>query len=226
VLPYIKPKTHMDIQQFWKQHVEKLGYEGLVIRNNSETAKLKPKGELDAVLIAINKKSGYGKANMFSQQQVTSLHLALMTPQGEYVEIGDCASGINHQLRTSLYKLMQFKIAEGNDKVWIKPFLIVNVEYTDLFQSQNKVYQYDGKQYRQTKTTPLIKMRHPRLISFRGEKKATPQDIGLNQIPQKLLEQNQKQDNEANPTRSGSNMSEENKLYPANLSTKELKRRY
>jgi len=187
VLPNLKPKTLVDVKTFWQIYVEKLGYEGLVIRHNNSVAKLKPKGELDAVVIAINKKSGYGKANLFKQQQVTSLHFALMTPTGDFVEIGDCASGIDHQLRRTLWKLLDYKIAEDTERVWLPPRIIANIEYTDLFKSQNKVYQLTPQGYTLKKTISLVRLRHPRLIAFRPDKKVTPQDLSIQQIPQKYL---------------------------------------
>lgn len=189
VLPYHQPKNHAEIKTFWDVYVAKHGYEGLVIRNNSDIFKLKQKGDIDAVVIAINKKSGYGKnLNLFQQQMVTSLHLAIMDEQGNYIEIGDCASGINHQLRKALWKLINYKIAEDSQHVWIKPFLICQIEYTELFPSKNKIYTYTPENgYTQKGETNLIRLRHPRLICFRTDKQPTPQDIGKQQIPTKYL---------------------------------------
>jgi len=188
VLPYIQPKHHIDLETFWRVYVEKLGYEGLVIRQNSQIYKLKPKGELDAVVIAINKKTSYGKAlKLLEQGYVTSLHLALINQNGEYVEIGDVASGIDLQLRKALYQLLDFKIAEDENKIWIKPFLIANVEYTELFPSENKVYAYTPQGYIFKREMKLARLRHPRLIRFRPDKQPTPQDVGLNQIPENAL---------------------------------------
>lgn len=187
VLPYIKVENYEDAQQFWSKYVEALGYEGLVFRTNGGVYKMKPKAELDAVIIALNKKSSYGKATLFKEGLVTSLHLALINDDGRFIEIGDCASGINGQLRSALWKLMEFKVSEDEDRVWIKPFVICTIEYTDLFESENNVYAYDGKTYVKQGKTKLIKLRHPRLIRFRPDKQVTPSDIGLNQIPLRYI---------------------------------------
>jgi len=188
VLPYIKPKIIFEIENFWKLYVETRGYEGIVIRQNGETYKLKPRGELDAVIIGLNKKSSYGKQNLFSQQQITTLHLALMTPEGNFVEIGDVASGIDHQLRKALWKLMDYKISETDKIVYIQPKVIVEVEYTELFHSQNKIYKLTPQGYQHIGNMQLIRMRHPRLTRFRPDKQVNPQDLRLTQIPQKYLE--------------------------------------
>ena len=103
------------------------------------------------------------------------------------MEIGDVASGIDLQLRKALYQLLDFKIAEDENKIWIKPLLIANVEYTELFPSENKVYRYTPQGYIETAKTNLVRLRHPRLLRFRPDKQPTPQDVGLNQIPENTL---------------------------------------
>jgi len=187
VLPFFKPNNHAEIQTLWKIYVEGQSYEGFVIRNNHEIFKLKPHGDIDVVVIAINKQSSYGKKNLFSQQMVTSLHVALMNDKGEFIEIGDFASGIDAQLRKALWKLMEYKIAEDDKHVWIKPFLIAQIEYTDLFPSKNKVYKLTSEGYKKIGETNLIRLRHPRLIRFRPDKNPVPNDISIRQIPTKYL---------------------------------------
>jgi hypothetical protein len=187
ILPYMRATTKSDVYGFWKVHVHDGHYEGLVVRTALDTFKVKPAHDIDAVIIGINKKSGCGKGNLFAQNMVTSLKLALMTPEGCFVEIGDCASGIDHQLRRSLWKLMGFKIGEDDRTVFIKPIVICTVEYTDLFKGKNQVYELTPTGYYNKTTMNLTRFRHPRLIRFRGEKNAIPQDIGLNQIPIEYL---------------------------------------
>lgn len=190
VLPYMKADTQQDTHGFWKVYVHDLHYEGLVIRTALDTFKCKPAKDLDAVIIGINKKSGYGKGNLFAQNMVTTLKLALMREDGLFVEIGDCASGIDHQLRRSLWKLMDYKVDEDDKTVYVKPFIVITVEYTDLFRGKNKIYKFTGTGYQETYpyTMNLIRFKSPRLIRFRPDKKATPQDLRIQQIPQEYLE--------------------------------------
>jgi len=178
VLPYIKPATIDDVESFWNEWVEKQGYEGLVARSNDETYKIKPISEVDAVIIAINKRE------LFWSKQVTSFRVALMNDQGQFVEIGDCASGITHDLRTYLWKLMDFKVGEDDKMVWVKPMVICTIQYTDVFKGRNKVYSYDEKQgYTEVGFTELVRLRHPRLVGFRPDKHVTPEDLRIDQIP-------------------------------------------
>jgi len=191
ILPYIKATNKQDVYSFWKLYVHDQHYEGIIVRTPLDTFKVKPAHSIDAVIIGINKKSGYGKGNLFAQHMVTSLKLALMTPEGNYVEIGDCASGIDHKLRRALWKLMDYKIAEDDKVVWIKPFVIVEVEYTDLFKGRNKVYKLTPTGYQHTDYMKLTRFRHPRLIRFRADKKVTPHDLSIQQIPQQYIKEEQ-----------------------------------
>lgn len=186
VLPYITPKSKTEIEQFWNEMVVQKGWEGLVIRiGNSEIYKVKPRLEADFCVVAINKTSSYGKPNLFKEKQVTSIKLALMKSDSKFVIVGDCASGIDMQLRKALWQLVEnFKVVEDEKCVWIKPFLIVNVEYTDTYPSKNKVYSYTEQNgYRYVEDMNFIRLRHPRLIQFRKDKRVTFQDLSLQQIP-------------------------------------------
>jgi len=178
VLPHTKPTTVQEVENFWAEWVEKRGYEGLVARINDEIYKVKPISEVDAVIIAINKRE------LFWSKQVTSIRLALMDDQGRFVEIGDCASGITVDLRSSLWKLMDFKVGEDDKCVWVKPMVICTVEYTDVFKGKNKVFSFDEKNgYTHVGYTELVRLRHPRLAGFRPDKRVTPQDLRVEQIP-------------------------------------------
>lgn len=177
-LPYMKPTTIQDVENFWKEFVEKRGYEGLVARSNDEIYKIKPISEVDAVIIGINKRE------QFWSKQVTSIKLALMNDQGNFVEIGDCASGITQELRSSLWKLMDFKVGEDSEMVWVKPMIICTVQYTDLFKGKNKVFRFDEKTgYTHISYANLVRLRHPRLIGFRPDKRVTFEDLRIEQLP-------------------------------------------
>jgi len=189
VLPYMQVKSREEIDLFWNAYVEDQHFEGLVVRTRRTTYKVKPIHELDAVIIAINKKTSSGKGTLFAQNQVTSLKLALMTPQGNFVEVGDVASGINHKLRSALWKLMDYKIAEDDKAVWVKPIVICTIQYNDLYKGRNKILKLTPEGYRHTDYMQLTRFRHPRLTGFRPDKQVTPQDLRIQQIPQQYIEE-------------------------------------
>lgn len=47
VLPYLKPATIQDVENFWKEWVEGKGYEGLVARSDDQLYKVKPISEVE-----------------------------------------------------------------------------------------------------------------------------------------------------------------------------------
>jgi hypothetical protein len=178
VLPYAKPSTLEEVEAFWRRWVEETGYEGLVARSNGDLYKVKPFSEVDAVIIGINKKK------LFWSNRVTSVVLALMDDQGRFVEIGDCASGIDREAQSSLWKLVDFKVMENSEILWVKPLVVCTVRFTDLFKGKNTVYVYDEKHgYLYQNLMDFVRLRHPRLICFRPDKKVTPVDLRMEQIP-------------------------------------------
>jgi ATP-dependent DNA ligase len=107
-----------------------------------------------------------------------------MNAEGNFVEIGDCAYGIDWELRTRLWELMDYKTGEDDQAVWVKPMVVCTVQYTDLFKGRNKVYSYDEKQgYQHIGTTELARLRSPRLMDFRSDKRVTPEDLRVEQLP-------------------------------------------
>lgn len=174
VLPWIQPKTLQELNDFWSHYVEQRDYEGLFARDDMENLyKVKPFFDLDCALIGLNKR------NLWSRQEITSLKLAVIDEDGSYIEIGDVASGIDHQLRQELYKqLLPYKKAEYNTWVQVKPFVVVQVQAMELFPCTKPRYLNKDGFLEPAGSKQAYSLRHPRLIRFRGEKNATVEDIG------------------------------------------------
>jgi len=182
-VPFIQPTSLEDVKLFWRKWVEEKGWEGLFARCNSNFFKIKPVLEVDAVVVGINKKS------RFREKEVTSLRVALMDKEGVFVELGDVASGIDLELRKALWKLIDYKVGEDDDTIWIKPFLVVKVEFTDTFQGECRRFSFKtdemfgGKEgYVLEPPAMFYHLRHPRLLGFRQDKKVEPYDLRLEQI--------------------------------------------
>ena len=187
VVPFILPRTLQDVKDFWNVYVEGKGYEGLVIRNGKHVSKIKPTLEVDAVIIGLNKKTSYGKQlNLFEQGQITSIKTALMQPDGTFLELSDCASGITADLRTVLWKLMEFKVNETDKTVFIKPIAVCTAQYSDTFPKRREILKFDSE-YKFRGYTQFISLREPRLIRFRPDKTVTPEDLRITQIPENKL---------------------------------------
>lgn len=183
VLPYVKVESREDVFRFWTEQVLEKGYEGIVVRTQSGVYKLKPKKDVDAVIIGINKRSSRGNMTQYRNQKVRSLKLALMDKDGSFVELGDVSSGINGELAEELYYLTNFKVAEDEQTVWIKPLIVCQVEYQETFEAEKRRLIFDGETYHAVGTVKFRSLRHPRLLGFRKDKKVCSRDLRLTQIP-------------------------------------------
>ena len=168
------------VEDFWNHYVTLEGYEGIILRNAFGIFKLKPLLELDAVIIGINKQN-----KGFKEQTARSLKLALRNQDGSFVEIGDVASGITVQLGKKLWQLTQHKVGEDNESVFVKPIVIINVEFNAIYpKTRNRVFTFDS--FKEIGTQPVMRMRHPKFIRFRTDKNPSVADIGLQQVDSML----------------------------------------
>jgi len=175
VLPYIKPTKRSEVRAFWEKHIVQGGYEGLVARLNGDVYKVKPIRDVDAVVVAINKRE------LLREQKVTSFKVALMDEDGGFVVLSDVASGIDHELRKALWDLMKLKVGE-DDAVYVRPVVVCTVEYQETFPRDTLKLMFDGKEYRETGMVEFYSLRHPRLKRFRPDKKVNPTDLRLSQV--------------------------------------------
>jgi len=180
VLPYIQPKCYHEIFDFWRHWVQEQRFEGLFARDNRQDLyKIKPFLTIDCAVIGLNKREKW------KEKEVTSLKLALLDTDGSFIEIGDVASGIDHQLRVSLYnRLTPLAKREYDTWVQVPPFIVAEVEATETFRAQKPRYILKDGLLEPSGVKEAHSLRHPRLIRFRGEKKATIEDIGYErQLP-------------------------------------------
>ena len=190
VLPYVETRNVASVQAFFESYVLGIGYEGIVCHVSSDLFKIKPKKDLDAVILGFNKKSSEGKPNRFRHGEVTSLHIGLIGNDGNFLEIGDVGSGIDLKLRKALFQLTSTKTNEDEDVFWIKPQIIVQVSYYDLYiNGKSRTFVHDGVNYHYVKDAPSVRLRSPVLLHFRPDKKARIEDIGMRQLPLKTLQQ-------------------------------------
>lgn len=173
VLPYIQPGSRDEIATFWVWWIERQGWEGVFARDDRQNLyKVKKKLSIDAVIIGLNKRGRW------SQGEVTSFKVALMDKDGGLIEVGDVASGIDHDLRRAFYTLlMQHKVAERDTWVEIKPFVIVEVEATETFRQVKNRYVLEDGHLNYKELVEAHSLRHPRFIRFRSDKKACVDDI-------------------------------------------------
>lgn len=178
VLPYCEPSSMEQVQSFWDHNVEQLKWEGLVIRLNGDTWKVKPNVDIDVGIIGVNKNT-----KGFDEGKARSLKMALMNEDGNYVEIGDC-SGVGEDESKELFELTKsFKIGEDSTTVFVAPVVIATIEYIQTYpDTRNKVYHIEAGLIREAGETTLVRLRNPHVKAYRADKKACVEDIGLNQV--------------------------------------------
>jgi len=176
-LEYIEPKNSEELLQFWKDKVEGEKWEGLVIRENGEIIKVKPRREVDGVIIGINKRN-----KGFEQQKAKSLKMALLRDDGLFVEIGDVA-GIGEQEAEKLWELTNFKVGEDRETLFVQPIVIATVEYIQTFDNtKNRVFRMESGIFKEVDSQTLVRLRNPHVIAYREDKEVRVEDIGLNQV--------------------------------------------
>lgn len=180
VVPYKVVKAKDEVKELWDTWVEEEGYEGLVAHVNG-WYKVKKKATIDAVIIGLNKKSLYEK------EQVTSFKIALIDNRGRFIEVGDVASGIDIPLRRELWKLTKYGVKDTPETLFIQPFIVVEVEYTETFEADKPMYLYQKGRFKRFEEgvnlrVPFQSLRHPRLLRFRTDKTASKADASVDQL--------------------------------------------
>jgi ATP-dependent DNA ligase len=177
ILPWIEPNHYAEVETYWKVMVEGEHWEGLILRQNGETFKVKPNNDIDCVILGINKNNkGY------EQGKAKSLKIGLMNEDGSFVEIGDCA-GIGEEESKELFKLTSLKIGEDNTTLFIKPLVVITVEYIETYpDTRNKRYIIEKGEIFEKGEQILVRLRNPHVKAYRKDKKVCVEDVGLNQI--------------------------------------------
>jgi len=179
VVPHIFPKSTEEVEQFWREFVEARNYEGLFARINGDFLKIKPKLEVDAVVVGLNKDH-----DSFKNQEARSLKIALIDEHGYYMVLGDVGSGISRKVGKRLWELTKLGIQDDDKVLWVKPHVVVKVEYEGLYEKQQpKLFPSEETGfYVSGMKENFVSLRHPRLVAFRPDKKPIFQDVPITQV--------------------------------------------
>lgn len=104
--------------------------------------------------------------------------IALMTPNGDFVDIAD---GMQLSPISPILDLLE-PLYETEDYLWVKPAVVVEVSYQDLYLERLRpVYRFEMDRYVKVGVKKAVSLRpyRPRL---RDDKAATPRDLRLEQV--------------------------------------------
>lgn len=185
VLPHHVKPSRKDIRDFWDLWVRIAGYEGVVARDGSDIYKIKPIRDVDAVIIALNKVDSSGKlTKRWVEKKVSTVRVALMDKDGRFVELGDCTIA-NPNAQSALWNLHEYKVSEGSQRVYVKPLVVIQIQYTSAFEGslcRNWQFNWTSGGYVACGSRKFYKLRHPRFLRFRRDKQVCPEDLRLEQI--------------------------------------------
>ncbi|WP_309492690.1 hypothetical protein [Candidatus Hecatella orcuttiae] len=169
-----------EAEAFWKEWVEGRGYEGVVARTPRGGFKVKPELTVDAAVVGVKKTERLRVGSV-----VTSLRLALMSPEGDLVHVGDVSSGIDPETGRRLHALVKhFAVGEDREAYHVRPVLVAEVRCFDVYPGLRQVWRWDGRRYAARQPRSFFSLKSPVLVRFREDKQLRPEDLALEQIPE------------------------------------------
>jgi len=176
VLPHVISPTKEGLKLFWDEWVTYKHFEGLVITVGEQRYRVKPIRTLDACIVGINKKA------KLLEGEATSVRIALMDRDGDFVEVGDLGTATDREMSRTLYKLMKYVSQEEPKSYYVKPIVVVELQYTTTYVAEQAKLRWNGDRYFKTGTVQFFSLREPRLKRFRSDKHPIPQDIPIEQL--------------------------------------------
>ena len=193
----IPPETHWlkdggEIAKQFKSWIG-AGAEGVVVRGEMGSFKVKPRHTLDCVVIGFTESTEDDRHGM-----IHDLLLAVMRPDGMFQVLGHVGGGFSEDDRRAFYAdlkddLVASEYVEVNDQVayhMVKPETIIEISVLDLLAQKTQgnvttmVLNYDGaaKQYKIVRRMPLVKLISPQFVRRRDDKQVNATDLRIKQI--------------------------------------------
>ncbi len=187
-----KVESRKDIGELFKENVEINDEEGVVVKTEGATFKVKPKYTFDAVII------GYADSDGDRKGMFRDLLLAFMLPDGSYQLFGHLHHGFNEEdrraftdeMKKDIVKSQYIEVARNKTAFhFIKPKHIVEFSCLDVITEDSKGaiskmnLNYDEKLgYTINGKKNSVSMTIPNFIRFRTDKEANPNDIRFSQV--------------------------------------------
>jgi len=182
---YVHPvedyQGYNQIDKAWDKLVIKDGNEGIVVRaSNGKVYKSKPDFAYDLVIVAIGDK----KLLNWPKRLIGSTLMAFMDKNGIFRTAGEVGTGWTQQERGDLFTWAQAnKVGEDDHYVWVKPQKIMEVKWERTTIKEMPAYRYVRGKYEPAGKLMSGTIVKPRFIRWRTDKKVTPSDLRLTQVP-------------------------------------------
>ena len=168
------------------------GAEGVVVRSEGGKFKVKPRHNIDAVVIGVTESAEDDRHGM-----IHDLLLAVMRADGMFQVLGHVGGGFTEADRREFYAdlkddVVPSEYVEVNDQVayhMVRPETIIEISLLDLITQKTQgsvtkmVLQYDGeKGYKIVRRMPLVNMISPQFVRRRDDKQVNATDLRIKQI--------------------------------------------
>ena len=193
----IPPETHWlkdgaEIAKQFKTWIA-AGAEGVVVRGEMGSFKVKPRHTLDCVVIGFTESPEDDRHGM-----IHDLLLAVMRTDGTFQVLGHVGGGFTEDDRRAFYAdlkddVVASEYVEVNDQVayhMVRPETIIEISVLDLLAQKTQgsvttmVLNYEGaaKRYKIVRRMPLVKLISPQFVRRRDDKQVNATDLRIKQI--------------------------------------------
>ncbi len=185
-----KKTPQNSIDKYFTENIEKKGFEGLIVRDNSTIYKIKTEETGDFLItgFTVGEKANY----------IRSVSLGVYLNDHEIIHVGSCGSFASEKIKKDIYdKLSKLKVSsnfqkissEGTPYIFVKPQVVVEVKLLEMQGDRSNdqpirhfKYEFNNNKLTATGKSRSISILNSRVVNIREDKKASFEDCGLNQI--------------------------------------------
>jgi len=181
---------HNNIDKYFIENIEKKGFEGLIVRDNSTIYKIKTEETGDFLItgFTVGEKANY----------IRSVSLGVYLNDHEIIHVGSCGSFASEKIKKDIYdKLSKLKVSsnfqkissEGTPYIFVKPQVVVEVKLLEMQGDRSNdqpirhfKYEFNNNKLTATGKSRSVSILNSRVVNIREDKKASFEDCGLKQI--------------------------------------------
>ena len=179
-----------NIDKYFIENIEKKGFEGLIVRDNSTIYKIKTEETGDFLItgFTVGEKANY----------IRSVSLGVYLNDHEIIHVGSCGSFASEKIKKDIYdKLSKLKVSsnfqkissEGTPYIFVKPQVVVEVKLLEMQGDRSNdqpirhlKYEFNNNKLTATGKSRSVSILNSRVVNIREDKKASFEDCGLKQI--------------------------------------------